>query len=580
MTSSISVGYFSPSSLTGCVLWLDGSSLGLANGATVSTWRSLGPVAYTTTSTTGRFPTYATNVKNGLGCVQYATGQTTVLSNFVLAQTMSIFQVSYPIGQAFHPFLEHGPDENANPGFYFYSGGGNNFAINSGTGQVAVNTGNVGVTNTWLIQEGLNKDPNATNTMAYYSNATLVASGGVQNGTTTVTNTLFLNGRNNTNTVSYPGYVAELIIFSNALNNFGRQQVEGYLAWKWGLVSLLPSTHPYKNSPYFVLTEQVPRAIPTNAFLLPVNTFSTIKTFTLPTVSTNPGQMLILKDYLGSANSNVIRLSTLGLDRIERSNVSSMVLSNSYGAWTFMNDGITKWFLTNAYLNTLYTFGVNNYVTTNLVYFLDAGNTSSYPGSGSTWTNLMGTGNNVTLYNSPTYSSANGGYLTFVPASSQYGECATSLTYMSNYTIEVWHYYTNYSGTYPCIVTENYPGTTSKIAYCLGVATGTVPAINNAFFTGAWQATATWTPTANNWYHIVGTYDGANLKLYVNNSNVVTTANTTVVQANTGGFRLMRRWDNPDYWGGRLAIYRVYNRAITASEVSQNYSAERGRFGL
>jgi hypothetical protein len=266
---------------------------------------------------------------------------------------MSIFQLSYPIGQANHPFLEHSPDENANAGFYMYSAGGNNFAINSGTGQVSINTGNIGATNTWLMQEGLNKDPNAGNTMAYYSNATLVASNGVQNGTTPITNTLFLNGRNNTDQLSVPAYVAELIVYSNALNNFGRQQIEGYLAWKWGLTSLLPSTHPYKNSPYFVLTESVPRSIPNNTFLIPINTFSTIKTFTLPTVSTNPGRMLILKDYLGSAGSNTIRLSTLGLDRIERSNVSSMTLSNAYGAWCFQNDGITNWFLTDAYLNTL-----------------------------------------------------------------------------------------------------------------------------------------------------------------------------------------------------------------------------------
>lgn len=354
MTSSISVGFFSPSSLSGCVLWLDASSLGLANGATVSTWSSLGPVSYTTTSTAGRFPTYATNIQGGRGCVQYATGQTTVLSNFVLAQTMSIFQLSYPIGQAFHPFLEHGPDENTNPGFYFYSGGGNNLAINSGTGQVAINVGNVGVTNTWLMQGGLNKDPNAANTMGYYSNGTLVASNGIQNGTTPITNTLFLNGRNNTNTLSVPSYVAELIIYSNALNNFGRQQVEGYLAWKWGLTSLLPATHPYKFAPYFTLIEQVPRPVPINTFLIPVNTFSTIKTFTLPVASTNSGRMIVLKDYLGYSSTNAIRMSTSFGDIFEQSGLSSLALSCNYGAWWFNNDGVNRWYLTSAYLNTLY----------------------------------------------------------------------------------------------------------------------------------------------------------------------------------------------------------------------------------
>ncbi len=393
MTSSISVGVFSPSSLSGCVLWLDGSSLGLSNGATVSSWSSLGPISYTTSSTSGRFPTYASNVINGLGCVQYATGQTSILSNFVLSQTMSIFQLSYPIGQAFHPFLEHSPDENANAGFYFYSGGGNNFAINSGTGQVSVNFGNIGTTNTWLLQEGLNKDPNAANTMGYYSNATLIASNGIQNGTTTVTNSLFINGRNNTNTVSYPGYIAEIIIYSNALNNFGRQQIEGYLAWKWGLTFILPATHPYKNNPFITIRETVPRFIPNTAYIVPISTYSTIKTLTLPVVSTNAGRMLILKDYLGYAGSNNIFLSTQGLDRIERSNISSLVLSNAFGAWTFMNDGITNWFLMDAYRNSLSFVQpappYSNFLWTQFRNMTSS--TPSFTAGGSGWGNAIGT---------------------------------------------------------------------------------------------------------------------------------------------------------------------------------------------
>jgi hypothetical protein len=96
-----------------------------------------------------------------------------------------------------------------------------------------------------------------------------------------------------------------------------------------------------------------PITIPNGAMIIPVNLSSSHKTFTLPTVSTNSGRILIFKDMFGNAAASTLRLSTLGLDRIERSTVSSMTLSNAYGAWTFMNDGITNWFLTNAYLNTL-----------------------------------------------------------------------------------------------------------------------------------------------------------------------------------------------------------------------------------
>ena len=96
-----------------------------------------------------------------------------------------------------------------------------------------------------------------------------------------------------------------------------------------------------------------PITIPSSAFFIPVNLSSSFKTFTLPVVSTNPGRVLIFKDMFGNALNSTIRLSTTGLDRIERSNVSSMVLSNTYGAWWFLNDGITNWFLTSAYLNSV-----------------------------------------------------------------------------------------------------------------------------------------------------------------------------------------------------------------------------------
>ncbi len=416
MTSSISVGFFSPSSLSGCVLWLDGSSLNLSNGATVSTWSSLGPVSYTTTSTAGRFPTYASNIQNGRGAVQYATGQTSILSNFVLSPAQSIFLLYYPINtSAGSPFIEQSPDTNTNDGFFLHAQNNANYAIRNGGTLTTVNIGTIAQANTWQLIEGLNKDPNANNTMAFYSNATLVASNGIQNGTTTITNTLFINGRNNTNTLSYPSYIAELIIYSNALNNFGRQQVEGYLAWKWGLSSLLPSTHPYKNAPFLTLTETVPRSIPSSAFLLPINTFSTIKTFTLPVVSTNPGRVLILKDYLGSANSNVIRLSTTGVDTIERSNVSSMTLSNAYGAWWFQNDGISKWFLTSAYLNSL-TIVAPEVVLSVLPAVRYSFLSANYSGSGNVNNIGSNTGVGSATVSRNSYTSANPGFITNVRA--------------------------------------------------------------------------------------------------------------------------------------------------------------------
>jgi len=217
-------------------------------------------------------------------------------------------------------------------------------------------------------------------------------------------------------------------------------------------------------------------------------------------------------------------------------------------------------------------------VTTNLQLYLDAGNPSSYPGSGTTWTDTISS-RAFTLFNTPTYSSNNGGYLTFVPASSQYASSATSLSSLSTWTVEAWHYYTgtNSSGL-PCIVTELYPGATSRINFSLG--SDTTAGLQSGFYNGAWRVTTAYSLTANNWYHIVGTYDGTTIKLYVNNSLVQSTNFTGTPTSSQSGIRLMRRWDNAEYWGGRLAIVRIYTGDIGATSVTQNWDAQRSRFGL
>lgn len=226
---------------------------------------------------------------------------------------------------------------------------------------------------------------------------------------------------------------------------------------------------------------------------------------------------------------------------------------------------------------------VSPIVSAGLVYHLDAGNAASYPGSGSTWSDLASSGISMTLYGSPTYSSANGGYLSFVPSSSQYGSTSTSLAAASTWTIEAFIYYngTNSSGL-PCIFTDVYYGTTGTIQWALGSLNGGgSTTLQAGYFSGGWFTTPVQSPlTSGNWYHVVGTYDGTNIKLYINGSLNQTTASSTAPVRNAGGHRIMRRWDTADYWGGNLAVLRIYNSALSLTDVSQNYSAQKARFGL
>ena len=90
----------------------------------------------------------------------------------------------------------------------------------------------------------------------------------------------------------------------------------------------------------------------------------------------------------------------------------------------------------------------------------------------------------------------------------------------------------------------------------------------------------TYTLTAGNWYQLVGTYDGSAIKLYVNNTLVSSVNYASTPDSSQGGIRLMRRWDNADYWGGRLAIVKIWNGDIGASGVSSSWSTNKARFGL
>jgi Concanavalin A-like lectin/glucanases superfamily len=224
-------------------------------------------------------------------------------------------------------------------------------------------------------------------------------------------------------------------------------------------------------------------------------------------------------------------------------------------------------------------------ITANLQLYLDAGNPNSYPGSGSTWTDIIGS-KQFTLIGNPSYSNDNGGYIDFNPNSGQYAQCNSSLATMTHWTIEVWHYFEyGTTGSYPAIVTEIYTG--ASLNYALGKDAGNGgDGLAIGYYDGADGSSTGWHQTTavplsfNNWYHIVGTFDGTTLKLYVNGQLVQTQAGEGSMNSSNAGIRLMSRWDALDLWGGRLGVVRIYNTDIAQVGVTNNFSAERGRFGI
>ncbi len=221
-----------------------------------------------------------------------------------------------------------------------------------------------------------------------------------------------------------------------------------------------------------------------------------------------------------------------------------------------------------------------------LVMNLDA---ATYSGSGP-WVDSVAS-KSFTLYNSPTWSdSIGGGSFLFNPASSQYASTDPGLGSLGNWSVEVWHYYTgnNTGGAgSPCIITEWWPNPASQINFSLGtLSDSATPYLQAGMFKSAWQSTAAdYTLTANNWYQIVGTYDGMNVKLYVNGTMVRSTPVAISIAAGNQGIYLMKRWDTSgpgfsQYWGGRLASVKIWNGDINFENVRGSYLKNKSRYGL
>ena len=224
-------------------------------------------------------------------------------------------------------------------------------------------------------------------------------------------------------------------------------------------------------------------------------------------------------------------------------------------------------------------------VSTGLQLYLDAGNTSSYPGSGTTWTDLSGNSKNYTLTNGPTYSSNNGGIITFAGASSQYATSAASLfnsTTFNTYTMNLWAYPTG-AGNFVQVNGQATPNTAYHYSAIEISAGGT---ISFGQWTGSLPVTtiATSTQSLNAWYNLVITYNGTTATAYVNGASV---GSTNIIWSSPGAntFMALMAIDTTNmgtgaYASGSLGAFMVYNRGLTADEVTTNFNALRSRYGI
>jgi hypothetical protein len=213
--------------------------------------------------------------------------------------------------------------------------------------------------------------------------------------------------------------------------------------------------------------------------------------------------------------------------------------------------------------------GGGGIVTSGLVMHLDAGNAASYPGTGTAWTDLTGNGNNGTLTNGPTYSAADGGSIVF-DGSNDYVDCGNAASLqVSTYTLEIWFKATSANSGYRGLLVK-------QLAYGLFL-------LNNTLGSYDWPSTAFLSTGINAgdgvWRQAVLTMTaGGSRTIYVNAASIISgtgsVSNQTVpvtIGGEPGGLQ---------YSQSNIAISRIYNRALSAAEITQNFDAQKARFGL
>ena len=208
--------------------------------------------------------------------------------------------------------------------------------------------------------------------------------------------------------------------------------------------------------------------------------------------------------------------------------------------------------------------------TDGLVLHLDAGNTRSYPGSGNTVYDLSGFGNTSALTNGPTYNSSNLGAFV-LDGSNDYILVNSQANILSKtaYTKIAYIYISNFS-TVNNIISGGFSGQHAFWMF------GTVRL--NAGHNGSWATVVgATTLSLNTWYFAAVTYSNSTgWKLYLNGREDGTSADTTTFTGNQE--IVIGAYSSGNNFTGRISNIQVYNRALTATEIFQNYHATKGRY--
>jgi len=247
-------------------------------------------------------------------------------------------------------------------------------------------------------------------------------------------------------------------------------------------------------------------------------------------------------------------------------------------------------------------------VTSGLVLYLDAANARSYPKSGTTWFDRSGNGNNGTLVNGVGYSASNYGSLSFDGVDDYSSHPYSSLLDLgTQFTISSFIKFNNLSTISPIFTAPNVNTGVFTEGYMFYYNTGTIYGVNTNTLrlqfgqnNWAWNLYASngITITDNNWHFVSVTASNLNtsnptITFYIDGNSITGTfwnasskaairysSNINSPRVASIFYPSSPSYDGPYYGNNNISQTSIYNRALSASEIKQNYDVFKGRYGL
>ena len=207
-------------------------------------------------------------------------------------------------------------------------------------------------------------------------------------------------------------------------------------------------------------------------------------------------------------------------------------------------------------------FPEENIVRNGLVLNVDGASSSSYPGSGTSWFDISGSNNHLTLANGPAFTGTNGGIFTFDGVNDNANR---AFTWPTDFTFDLFCKPISSGGGYHRII-----GTGDVFEFAIG---------NGAdikYYHAGWTGTGV-TITFGSYVQLCGVKSGSNFYIY-KNSTLVYSGSITLTSVSF--LYLSSKHNGAELVNSSIGAFKIYNRPLSATEIAQNYNALRGRYNI